>query len=98
MALSRRVMTAGTSALSVRRISSRAGRTRPPGRAINRASTAWIRGHFDAVIDFDRVVRDPADPSRLRADLQVGDWLHLNPAGYGALAAGAVPTRLFGQR
>ncbi|MFJ3776030.1 SGNH/GDSL hydrolase family protein [Streptomyces sp. NPDC090075] len=57
---------------------------------------AWIRGHghFDAVIDFDRVVRDPADPARLRADLQVGDWLHLNPAGYGALA-GAVPTGLF---
>ncbi|MEU9456564.1 SGNH/GDSL hydrolase family protein [Streptomyces sp. NPDC048277] len=57
---------------------------------------AWIRGHghFDAVIDFDRVVRDPADPSRLRADLQVGDWLHLNPTGYGALA-GAVPAGLF---
>ncbi|MFD3587848.1 SGNH/GDSL hydrolase family protein [Streptomyces sp. NPDC058683] len=57
---------------------------------------AWIRGHghFDAVIDFDRVVRDPADPSRLRADLQVGDWLHLNPTGYGVLA-GAVPTELF---
>ncbi|MER5526226.1 SGNH/GDSL hydrolase family protein [Streptomyces sp. NPDC002677] len=57
---------------------------------------AWIRGlgHFDAVIDFDRVVRDPADPSRLRADLQVGDWLHLNPAGYGILAE-AVPADLF---
>ncbi|MFE2066922.1 SGNH/GDSL hydrolase family protein [Streptomyces sp. NPDC059467] len=60
---------------------------------------AWIRGpgHFDAVIDFDRVVRDPADPSRLRAGLQVGDWLHLNPTGYGALAA-AVPTDLFGEK
>ncbi|MEU2421304.1 SGNH/GDSL hydrolase family protein [Streptomyces sp. NPDC007851] len=58
---------------------------------------AWIRdrGHFDAVLDFDRVVRDPANPARLRADLQVGDWLHLNPAGYGALAD-AVPVRLFG--
>ncbi|MGW2962620.1 SGNH/GDSL hydrolase family protein [Streptomyces sp. NPDC001220] len=55
---------------------------------------AWIRGHFDAVIDFDRAVRDPADPSRLRAGLQVGDWLHLNPAGYGVLA-GAVPAELF---
>ncbi|MEU2772604.1 SGNH/GDSL hydrolase family protein [Streptomyces sp. NPDC007162] len=57
---------------------------------------AWIRepGHFDAVLDSDRVVRDPADPGRLRADLQVGDWLHLNPTGYGALAA-AVPSRLF---
>ncbi|MEV5956103.1 SGNH/GDSL hydrolase family protein [Streptomyces sp. NPDC051987] len=56
----------------------------------------WIRGrgHFDAVIDFDRAVRDPADPTRLRAGLQVGDWLHLNPTGYGALAA-AVPAGLF---
>ncbi|MEU2337038.1 SGNH/GDSL hydrolase family protein [Streptomyces sp. NPDC013172] len=60
---------------------------------------AWIRepGHFDAVLDFDRVVRDPADPTRLRADLQVGDGLHLNPTGYGALAA-AVPSNLFGAR
>ncbi|MEU9339823.1 SGNH/GDSL hydrolase family protein [Streptomyces sp. NPDC048278] len=59
----------------------------------------WIRGpgHFDAVLDFDRAVRDPADPVRLRADLQVGDWLHLNPTGYAALAA-AVPAGLFGGR
>ncbi|MCZ0990747.1 SGNH/GDSL hydrolase family protein [Streptomyces diastatochromogenes] len=56
----------------------------------------WIRtpGHFDAVIDFDRAVRDPAQPSRLLPDLQVGDGLHLNPKGYGVLA-GAVPERLF---
>lgn len=60
---------------------------------------AWIRGpgHFDAVLDFDRVVRDPADPARLRTDLQVGDGLHLNPTGYGALAA-AVPSHLFAAR
>jgi lysophospholipase L1-like esterase len=56
----------------------------------------WIRarGHFDAVIDFDRAVRDPDDPRRLRESLQVGDWLHLNPEGYRALAA-AVPLGLF---
>ncbi|MFP8906447.1 SGNH/GDSL hydrolase family protein [Streptomyces atacamensis] len=56
----------------------------------------WIRtsGRFDAVIDFDRAVRDPAAPERLRPDLHDGDWLHLNPAGYGRLAA-AVPGRLF---
>ncbi|MDV9171825.1 SGNH/GDSL hydrolase family protein [Streptomyces sp. W16] len=60
-----------------------------------RAVNTWIRtsGHFDAVLDFDRAVRDPADPSRLRESLQVGDWLHLNPAGYGVLAA-TVPARL----
>ncbi|MEU6551582.1 SGNH/GDSL hydrolase family protein [Streptomyces sp. NPDC046915] len=57
---------------------------------------AWIRtpGHFDAVIDFDRAVRDPDNPRRLRPDLHDGDWLHLNPTGYGKLAA-AVPTGLF---
>ncbi|MGW7258403.1 SGNH/GDSL hydrolase family protein [Streptomyces sp. NPDC054834] len=57
---------------------------------------AWIRtpGHFDAVVDFDRAVRDPDDPRRLRPDLHDGDWLHLNPTGYGKLAA-AVPTGLF---
>ncbi|MFJ3309863.1 SGNH/GDSL hydrolase family protein [Streptomyces sp. NPDC086549] len=57
---------------------------------------AWIRarGHFDAVIDFDRAVRDPENPGRLLPGLQVGDWLHLNPEGYGVLA-GAVPVGLF---
>jgi lysophospholipase L1-like esterase len=56
----------------------------------------WIRtgGHFDAVVDFDRAVRDPGDPRRLSPGLQVGDWLHLNPEGYRALAA-AVPLGLF---
>ncbi|MFJ9893434.1 SGNH/GDSL hydrolase family protein [Streptomyces sp. NPDC091280] len=60
-----------------------------------RAVNTWIRtsGHFDAVLDFDRAVRDPADPRRLLESLQVGDWLHLNPAGYGVLAA-TVPARL----
>ncbi len=57
---------------------------------------AWIRtsGHFDAVIDFDRAARDPAAPDRLRPALHAGDWLHLNPEGYGVLAA-AVPAALF---
>ncbi len=60
-----------------------------------RAVNSWIRGAgcFDAVLDFDRAVRDPADPRRLLPALQVGDWLHLNPAGYGVLAA-TVPAGL----
>jgi lysophospholipase L1-like esterase len=59
----------------------------------------WIRtsGRFDAVIDFDRVIRDPANPRQLQAALEVGDHLHLNPAGYKALAD-AVPARLFQDR
>ena len=51
----------------------------------------WIRtsGAFDAVIDFDELVRDPQDPTKLKAEYS-DDWLHLNPTGYaemGKLAA-----------
>lgn len=64
--------------------------------ATRRAVNEWIRdsGRFDAVVDFDRAVRDPAAPGRLLPGYDSGDHLHLNPAGYGALA-GAVPVRLF---
>jgi lysophospholipase L1-like esterase len=56
----------------------------------------WIRtsGKFDAVIDFDLAARDPANPTVISPALDVGDHLHLNPAGYHALAA-AVDLRLF---
>nr|PPQ62327.1 SGNH hydrolase [Streptomyces sp. QL37] len=59
---------------------------------------SWIRtsGRFDSVIDFDRTVRDPQEPRELRAELDTGDHLHLNPAGYRAMAE-SVPTRLFRQ-
>jgi lysophospholipase L1-like esterase len=48
----------------------------------------WIRtsGNFDAVIDFDRAVRDPAAPTIIAPALDSGDHLHLNPSGYKALA------------
>ncbi|MES2219664.1 MAG: SGNH/GDSL hydrolase family protein [Acidobacteriota bacterium] len=57
---------------------------------------AWIRapGHFDAVIDFDQVVRDPSQPDRLRPSYDSGDHLHPSPAGYRAMA-NAVPLSLF---
>jgi lysophospholipase L1-like esterase len=60
------------------------------------AVNTWIRNSraFDAVIDFDRAARDPQDPERLRPSYDVGDHLHMNPAGYAALAA-AVPLSLF---
>ncbi|MCO1577366.1 SGNH/GDSL hydrolase family protein [Crossiella sp. SN42] len=56
----------------------------------------WVRtsNRFDAVIDLDRAVRDPRDPSTLLPAYDTGDHLHLNPAGYQALA-NAVPERLF---
>jgi lysophospholipase L1-like esterase len=58
------------------------------------AVNGWIRGHFDAVLDFDAVVRDPARPDHLAPVYDSGDGLHLSPAGYRALAA-AVPLSLF---
>ncbi|MGW4637111.1 SGNH/GDSL hydrolase family protein [Sphaerisporangium sp. NPDC004334] len=56
----------------------------------------WIRtsGRFDAVIDFDQATRDPANPRRLLPAYDTGDHLHLNPAGYRAIAD-AVPAGLF---
>ena len=46
----------------------------------------WIRtsGAFDAVIDFDELVRDPQDPTKLKVEYS-DDWLHLNPTGYAAM-------------
>jgi lysophospholipase L1-like esterase len=56
----------------------------------------WIRTshRFDAVIDFDKVTRDPAAPRQLLPAYDTGDHLHLNPTGYKAMAD-AVPARLF---
>ncbi|WP_245657908.1 SGNH/GDSL hydrolase family protein [Herbidospora mongoliensis] len=56
----------------------------------------WIRisGRFDTVVDFDEVTRDPAEPRRLLPAYDTGDHLHLNPAGYRAIAD-SVPAGLF---
>lgn len=52
------------------------------------AVNTWIRtsGEFDAVIDFDKATRDPADPQRLLAAYDSGDHLHPGDAGYQAMA------------
>ena len=49
---------------------------------------AWIRkpGSFDAIIDFDSLMRSPDDPSRLNPALDSGDHLHPSIAGYQAMA------------
>lgn len=48
----------------------------------------WIRssGAFDAVIDFDAVERDNADPKHIRPEFDSGDHIHPNDAGNAAMA------------
>jgi lysophospholipase L1-like esterase len=60
----------------------------PEGEAKRQAVNRWIRtsGAFDAVIDFDAAVRDPRRPERLNPRYDSGDHLHLNDAGYRAMA------------
>jgi lysophospholipase L1-like esterase len=60
------------------------------------AVNEWIRaaGHFDAVIDFDAVVRDPHQPDRLLPSYDCGDHLHPSPAGYRAMGE-AISLSLF---
>ena len=66
------------------------------GEAKRQAVNAWIRGsgEFDAVIDFDRVIRDPASPGRMLPAYDSGDHLHPNDAGYQAMA-NAIDLSLF---
>ena len=48
----------------------------------------WIRtsGVADDVVDFDRALRDPGQPGRLRPAFDSGDHLHPSTAGYRAMA------------
>ncbi len=56
----------------------------------------WIRtsGEFDAVIDFDEILREPNHPNKMMARYLSEDGLHPNDAGYQALAD-AIDLRLF---
>jgi lysophospholipase L1-like esterase len=53
-----------------------------------RALNFWIRtsGEYDAIVDFDRVTRDPAHPESMRPEYDSGDHLHPGDAGYAAMA------------
>jgi len=64
--------------------------------AKRQAVNAWIRtsGEYDAVIDFDRVLRDPDAPARILPLYDSGDHGHPTDAGYRALAD-SIDLRLF---
>jgi len=58
------------------------------GNRVREEVNRWIRssGAFDAVADFDEVLRDPSDPAELLPAYDSGDHLHPNDAGYQAIA------------
>ncbi|HTQ36121.1 MAG TPA: SGNH/GDSL hydrolase family protein, partial [Steroidobacteraceae bacterium] len=68
----------------------------PRDEADRRQINEWIRapGHFDAVVDFDKAVRDPDHPLQFRTEYDSGDHLHPSPRGYQAMAD-AIPLSLF---
>ena len=68
----------------------------PLSEADRQAVNAWIRtpGHFDALIDFDAVIRDPQHPDRLLPAYDCGDHLHPFVNGYKAMGQ-AIPLTLF---
>lgn len=55
----------------------------PAGEAARESVNGFIRSGavFDGVFDFDRLLRDPSDPHRMRPDYDGGDHLHPSPAG-----------------
>ncbi|MGL4692327.1 MAG: SGNH/GDSL hydrolase family protein, partial [Stenotrophomonas maltophilia] len=72
----------------------------PDKDALRRQLNAWLRQDrpFDAVIDFDAALRDPADPARMAAAFDSGDHLHPGDAGNRAMAdAVDLQTLLLGQ-
>lgn len=63
---------------------------------VRQAANNWIRsgGQFDGIVDFDALLRDPANPRRLNPVYDSGDHLHPNSLGY-QLMGNAVPLSLF---
>lgn len=58
------------------------------GEAIRQSVNKWIRtsNTFDVVLDFDKLVRDPHQPTKMRAEYDSGDHVHPGAAGYKAMA------------
>lgn len=58
------------------------------GEAKRQEVNKWIResGAYDAVIDFDKTMRDPKRPTRLNPLFDSGDHIHPNETGFLAMA------------
>ena len=68
----------------------------PEKEKMRKAVNEWIRTGkaFDGVIDFDKAVRDPEHPDRMKAAYDGGDHLHPGDAGYKAMGE-AIDLSLF---
>jgi len=68
----------------------------PEKEQMRKAINEWIRTGkaFDGVIDFDKAVRDPEHPDRMKAVYDGGDHLHPGDAGYKAMGE-AIDLALF---
>jgi lysophospholipase L1-like esterase len=67
--------------------------------ALRRQINRWIResGEFDAVVDFDELLRDPTRPARLVPAFDSGDHLHPGDKGNAAMAKGIDLAALLGR-
>jgi lysophospholipase L1-like esterase len=66
------------------------------GERVRQQFNEWMRTSktYDAVIDFDMLMRDPSHPGRMLPQYDSGDHLHPNDEGYGVMA-NAVTLALF---
>ncbi|HTB15589.1 MAG TPA: SGNH/GDSL hydrolase family protein [Bryobacteraceae bacterium] len=71
----------------------------PEKAKVREAVNAWIRSGkgFDGFVDFDKAVRDPANPNKILPAFDSGDQLHPGDAGYKAMGE-AISLSLFGLR
>ncbi|MFJ5034730.1 SGNH/GDSL hydrolase family protein [Streptomyces sp. NPDC088560] len=60
----------------------------PAAEAIRQSVNQWIRtsGAFDGVVDFDKTMRDPANPAALNPAYDSGDHIHPDDEGMKAMA------------
>ncbi len=63
------------------------GAWNPKREAVRQAVNEWVRktDAFDAIVDFDRALRDPDHPTRMLPIYDCGDHLHPSDLGYRAM-------------
>ena len=65
-----------------------AGYYTPFHEAARQTVNEWIRGQaksVDGILDFAKLLQDPADDRRMKKEYASNDWLHPNPTGYKAM-------------